>query len=110
MSDPVLVNGLHLQNASARPVSLGVLNAFPSGGPDHAGVASTARGSPARWSGPDYPIGSLVKTVDSRGEQLYVVLRERTCNPSRRPPPTSSGTANADDASDVSRYRPCRAR
>jgi type VII secretion protein EccB len=26
--------------------------------------------------GPDYPTGSIVKTVDSRGEQLYVVLRD----------------------------------
>ena len=75
LSDPVLANGLHLQGASPRPVSLGLLNTFPLVDPitpvaiDGVGKLSPALGS-------DYLVGSMVKTVDSRGEQLYVVLRE----------------------------------
>jgi type VII secretion protein EccB len=74
LSDPVLVNGLHLQDASPRPVSLALLNTFPLVDPitpvtiDGAGGASPL--------GSDYPVGSIVKSVDSRGEQLFVALRD----------------------------------
>jgi type VII secretion protein EccB len=74
-SNPVLVNGLHLQDASARPVSLGLLNTFPLVDPITA-VKIDNVGEPSAALGPDYSIGSMVKTVDSRGEQLYVVLRD----------------------------------
>jgi type VII secretion protein EccB len=56
LSDAVVVNGLHLQGAPVRPMSLGLLNSFPLVAPITA--------------------VTIVKTVDSRGEQLYVVLRD----------------------------------
>jgi type VII secretion protein EccB len=74
VTDPVLVNALHLQNAQTRPISAGLLNAFPLAPPIRPvtidGAGETIPGFP-----PTYPVGSIVKTVDSRGEQLYVVLR-----------------------------------
>ncbi|HEX2285034.1 MAG TPA: type VII secretion protein EccB [Mycobacterium sp.] len=75
MSDPVLVNGLHLQGAQPRRVSLGLFNTFPLVDPIRP-VTVDGVGEPSAALGPDYPVGSMVKTVDSRGEQLYVVLRE----------------------------------
>lgn len=75
LSDQVVVNGLHLQGASLRPVSPGFLNAFPLVDPITA-VTIDGVGEPSPVVGPDYPTGSVVKTIDSRGEQLYVVLRD----------------------------------
>ncbi|MGX9791290.1 type VII secretion protein EccB [Mycobacterium sp. MMS18-G62] len=74
LSDPVVINGLHLQGAPLRPVSVGFLNAFPLV-EAITPVAIDGVGEPSSL-GPDYPSGSIVKTVDSRGEQLYVVLRD----------------------------------
>ena len=71
----MVVNGLHLQGAPLRPVSLGLLNAFPLVDPITP-VTIDGVGEPSPALGTDYPVGSIVKTVDSRGEQLYVVLRE----------------------------------
>jgi type VII secretion protein EccB len=75
LSDVVVVNGLHLQGAPLRSMSLGLLNAFPLVDPITP-VAIDEVGEPSAAVGPDYVIGSIVKTVDSRGQQLYVVLRE----------------------------------
>lgn len=75
VSDPVLVNGLHLQGAQVRPVSLALLNAFPMVDPITP-VPIEGSGEPSGVLGPDHPVGSIVTSVDSRGEQLYVVLRE----------------------------------
>ncbi len=75
MSNPVLLNGLHLQGAVARTVSLGLLNSFPLVRPITP-VTIDGLGEPGSVLGPDYPVGSMVKTVDSRGEHLYVVLRD----------------------------------
>jgi type VII secretion protein EccB len=75
MSDAVLVNGLHLQGAQPRRVSLSLLNTFPLVDPIRP-VTVDGAGEPNPVLGPDYPVGSMVKTVDSRGEQLYVVLRD----------------------------------
>lgn len=75
LSDVVVVNGLHLQGAQLRPMSLGLLNAFPLVEPITP-VTIDGEGEPSAMVGPDYPTGSIVKTVDSRGEQLYVVLRD----------------------------------
>lgn len=75
MSDPVVVNGLHLQDVAARPVSPSLLNTFPSVGAITP-VAIDGVGQPSAVMGPQHPVGSMVKTVDSRGEQLYVVLRD----------------------------------
>lgn len=74
LSDPVLVNGLHLRGAPVRPVSLSVLNSFPLVDPITS-VTIDGVGQPSAL-GADHPVGSMVKTVDSRGEQIYVVLRD----------------------------------
>ncbi|MGV9800132.1 type VII secretion protein EccB [Mycobacterium sp. NPDC003449] len=74
-SDPVLVNGLHLQGASARPMSMSLLNSFPLVAPIIP-VTVEGSGEPSPLLGPEHRVGSIVKSVDSRGEQLYVVLRE----------------------------------
>lgn len=75
LSNVVVVNGLHLQDAPLRPVSLGLLNAFPLVDPITP-VTIDGAGEPSAVVGADYAVGSIVKTVDSRGEQLYVVLRD----------------------------------
>lgn len=75
LSDAVVVNGLHLQGAPQRPMSLGLLNAFPLVDPITP-VTIDGVGEPSAVVGPNYAIGSIVKTVDSRGQQLYVVLRD----------------------------------
>ncbi|WP_441959693.1 type VII secretion protein EccB [Mycolicibacterium houstonense] len=74
VSDPVLVNGLHLQGASSRPMSLPLLNTFPLVDPITP-VEIDGAGEPGAL-GAEHPVGAIVKSVDSRGEQLYVVLRE----------------------------------
>ncbi|KQH79213.1 type VII secretion protein EccB [Mycobacterium gordonae] len=72
-NDSVVLNALHLQNAQTRPISGALLNAFPLVPPIRAvtipGAGTAIPGLPA-----GFPVGSIVKTVDSRGEQLYVVL------------------------------------
>jgi type VII secretion protein EccB len=73
--DPILSNALHLQGVQARPISPGLLNSFalvPPIGP--VSIEGAGEVNPA--IGPIYRVGSIVKTVDSRGEQLYVVLRQ----------------------------------
>jgi type VII secretion protein EccB len=50
-------------------------------------VTIDGAGEPNSVLGPDYPVGSMVKTVDSRGEQLYVLLRDAL-------QPVSSATAD----------------
>lgn len=75
LTDPVLVNGLHLQGARPRPVSRSLLNTFPLVDPI-APVTIEGAGEPSPVLGRDHPVGSIVKTVDSQGQQLYAVLRE----------------------------------
>lgn len=75
LSDPVLVNGLHLQSAQLRPVSLALLNAFPMVDPITP-VTIEGAGEPSAALGPEHPVGSIVASVDSQGEQLYAVLRD----------------------------------
>lgn len=72
-ADPVIARALRLGSGEIRDMSPGLLNAFPLVDPivpvtiDGAGAATT-------YLDPQYPVGSIVKTVDSRGEQLYAVL------------------------------------
>ncbi|SEH82425.1 type VII secretion protein EccB [Mycolicibacterium rutilum] len=99
MSNPAVLNGLHLQGATPRPVSPGLLNAFPLVEPITA-VTIDGVGGPSAAMGPQHPVGSMVRTVDSRGEQLFVVLRDGL-------QPVSSATAdiirygNPDSAGDA---------
>jgi type VII secretion protein EccB len=71
--DPVLTAALHLEGTRPREVSVGLLNAFPLVAPIRPirvdGIGATTSYLPA-----DLPVGSLARTTDSRGEQLYVVL------------------------------------
>ncbi len=73
--DPTLQHALRLADSDIRDVSPGLLNAFPLVDPIVPividGVAETTSYLPDT-----YRVGAILKTVDSRGEQLYVVLRE----------------------------------
>jgi type VII secretion protein EccB len=74
-ADPTLRNALRLGDSEIRAVSPGLLNSFPLVDPivpvDIQGV-----GEPTSYLPETYPVGSILKTADSRGAQLYVVLRE----------------------------------
>jgi type VII secretion protein EccB len=74
-TDPVLVNALRLGASEVRAVSPGLLNAFPLVDPIVPITIEGAGGANTRL-GAEYRVGSIVRTVDSRGEQLYVVLRD----------------------------------
>jgi len=75
MTDSVLTSALRLRGAQPRVVSVGLLNAFPLVEPIRSiridGIGSTTTYLPA-----EFPVGSLVRTTDSRGDQLYVVLAQ----------------------------------
>lgn len=75
ISNPTLVGALHLKGSPVRDVSPGLLNAFPLVNPI-VPVSIPGAGEETNFLGPGYPVGSIVKTSDSRGQQLYVVLRE----------------------------------
>jgi len=74
-ADPVLSNALHLQGSQIRDVSPGLLNSFPEVDPitpiEIQGVGEQAPYLPSKD-----PVGSILKSVDSRGDQLYAVLRD----------------------------------
>lgn len=73
--DPVLAAALRLDGTSAREVSVGLLNAFPLVAPIRS-IRINGIGAATSYLPADIPVGSLVRTTDSRGEQLYVVLTE----------------------------------
>lgn len=70
--DLAVINALHLQDAQTRPISTALLNAFPLVPPVRSVTIDVAGATNPIFSA--YPVGSIVKTVDSRGEQQYVVL------------------------------------
>ncbi|MHA3023879.1 type VII secretion protein EccB [Mycobacterium sp. BMJ-28] len=74
-ANPVLHSALHLGDAEVREVSPGLLNAFPLVDPIQP-ITIDGVGEPVNFLDAQYRVGSIVKTVDSRGTQLYVVLRE----------------------------------
>jgi len=73
--DATLSTALRLTGVSPREVSVGLLNAFPLVAPIRPiridGIGATTSYLPA-----EFPVGSLVRTTDSRGDQLYVVLAQ----------------------------------
>jgi type VII secretion protein EccB len=75
VSDAVVAGALHLGGQQPRDVSPGLLNAFPLVDPI-VPVTIPDAGTPAPYLPPEHPIGSIVTMVDSRGEQLYLVLRD----------------------------------
>jgi type VII secretion protein EccB len=75
VSNPVLMSALHLNGSKIRDVSPGLLNSFPLVNPI-VPVSIPSAGDETDYLGPEYRVGSILKTSDSRGQQLYVVLRE----------------------------------
>ncbi|WP_193047697.1 type VII secretion protein EccB [Mycolicibacterium baixiangningiae] len=74
-SDPVLTAALRLDGVPPREVSLGLLNAFPLVAPIRS-IRIDGIGAATSYLPPEFPVGSLARTTDSRGDQLYVVLAE----------------------------------
>jgi type VII secretion protein EccB len=75
LTNPMLVSALHLKGGKVRDVSPGLLNSFQLVDPV-VPVSIPGAGEDANYLSPGYRVGSILKTSDSRGEQLYVVLRE----------------------------------
>jgi ESX secretion system ATPase EccB len=75
ITNPALIGALHLTGSAIRNISPGLLNSFPLVGPI-ASVIIPGAGEATGYLGATYPVGSILKTSDSRGQQLYVVLRE----------------------------------
>ena len=73
--DPVLAAALRLDGASPRAVSSGLLNAFPLVAPIRP-IRISGVGAATSYLPAEFPVGSLARTTDSRGDQLYVVLPE----------------------------------
>ncbi len=74
-ADPVLFHALRLGDGEARAVSPGLLNAFPMVDPIKP-IQIQGIGEPTSYLPATHPIGTILNSVDSRGSQLYVVLRE----------------------------------
>jgi type VII secretion protein EccB len=75
ITNPVLMSALHLRGGAIRDVSPGLLNAIPLVDPI-VPMAIAGAGDNADYLGPGYRVGSILKTSDSLGQQLYVVLRQ----------------------------------
>jgi type VII secretion protein EccB len=71
-TNPVLQSALRLADNDIRDVSPALLNAFPLVDPILP-ISIRGIGEPASYL-PAYRVGSVLKTVDSRGDQLFVVL------------------------------------
>jgi type VII secretion protein EccB len=74
-ADPILSRALHLSDSEVRPVSPGLLNSFPLVEPI-VPITIEGAGEPTAYLPATYQVGSILETVDSSGQQLYVVLRE----------------------------------
>lgn len=75
VTSPILMNALHLTGSTARDVSPGLLNSIPLVNPV-VPVSIPGAGEDAGYLGPGYRVGSILRTSDSRGQQLYVVLQQ----------------------------------
>jgi type VII secretion protein EccB len=75
VTSPVLMSALHLTGSKVRNVSPGLLNSIPPVNPI-APVTIPGAGSDAGYLGAGYRVGSILRTSDSRGQQLYVVLQQ----------------------------------
>ena len=74
-TNPVLMSALHLNGGNMRGISPGLLNSIPLVNPI-VPVSIPGAGDDVGYLDPGYKVGSILKTSDSRGQQLYVVLRE----------------------------------
>jgi type VII secretion protein EccB len=75
VTNPVLMSALHLTGSEVRDVSPGLLNSIPRVNPI-VPVSIPGAGADAGYLGPGYRVGSILRTSDSRGQQLYVVLQQ----------------------------------
>jgi type VII secretion protein EccB len=75
ITNPILMSALHLQGATVRNVSPGLLDSFPLVDPI-VPVVIPGAGEVTDYLSPGYRVGAILKASDSRGQQLYVVLRE----------------------------------
>src|SRR5262249_61534410 len=75
ISNPTVAGALHLKGGTVREVSPGLLDAFPLVEPI-VPVSIPGAGEETNYLGAGYRVGSILKTSDSRGQQLYVVLRD----------------------------------
>jgi type VII secretion protein EccB len=75
ITNPALVGALHLGGGALRNISPGLLNSLPLVDPI-APVVVPGAGDASDYLGAGYRVGSILRTSDSRGQQLYVVLRE----------------------------------
>ncbi|CAN5197531.1 type VII secretion protein EccB [soil metagenome] len=73
--DPVVSAALGLADGKVREMSRGLLNAFPLVEPIEPTPVENL-GTATSYLPAEYPVGSLLRTVDSQGEQLWVVLAE----------------------------------
>jgi type VII secretion protein EccB len=74
-ADPVLHSALRLDDSEIRQVSPGFLNSFPLVDPI-VPITIPGAGEPTPYLPATYRVGSILKSVDSRGDQLYIVLRD----------------------------------
>ncbi|HEY9303057.1 MAG TPA: type VII secretion protein EccB, partial [Mycobacterium sp.] len=75
ITNPVLMSALHLTGSKVRDVSPGLLNSIPRVNPI-VPVTIPGAGADAGYLGNGYRVGSILRTSDSRGQQLYVVLQQ----------------------------------
>lgn len=73
--DLILHNALRLGDSEIREVSPGLLNSFPLVDPI-APIVIDGVAEPTSYLPETYRVGEIVRTVDSHGDQLYVLLRE----------------------------------
>lgn len=75
VTNPTLTSALHLKGSRIRDVSPGLLNSIPLVGPI-VPVSIPGAGADAGYLGSGFRVGSILRTSDSRGQQLYVVLQQ----------------------------------
>lgn len=75
VTNPVLMSALHLTGSKVRDVSPGLLNSIPLVDPI-VPLSIAGAGADAGYLGPSYRVGSILRTSDSRGQQLYAVLQQ----------------------------------
>jgi type VII secretion protein EccB len=72
--DPVLRGALRLDDGVVREMSPGLLNSFPMVEPITP-IQIQGTGTATSYLPSMYPVGSMLRTVDSRGSHTYVVLQ-----------------------------------
>jgi type VII secretion protein EccB len=74
VTNPILVSALHLEGSKIRDISPGLLNSIPLVDPI-VPVSIPGAGQDVSYLGRGFRVGSILRTSDSRGQQLFVVLQ-----------------------------------